>query len=91
MAAWMQTLTDEQRVDVYARLAKPGNPWLKLTPKERGQASGKTVTIRQLLSHTSGIYDHFENPRYLKISGAEPTRQRATGALATTAILPRTR
>jgi D-alanyl-D-alanine carboxypeptidase len=28
------------------------------------------VTIRQLLSHTSGIYDYFANPRYQRISTA---------------------
>jgi D-alanyl-D-alanine carboxypeptidase len=29
-----------------------------------------TVTIRQLLSHTSGIYNYFEHPRYAQISRA---------------------
>ena len=40
---------------------------------------GKGVTIRQLLSHTSGIYDYFENPRYLRISGAWFDQPDATG------------
>jgi D-alanyl-D-alanine carboxypeptidase len=30
----------------------------------------KTASIRQLLSHTSGIYNYFENPRYGKAAGA---------------------
>jgi D-alanyl-D-alanine carboxypeptidase len=30
----------------------------------------KTATIRQLLSHTSGIYNYFENPRYYKAASA---------------------
>jgi CubicO group peptidase (beta-lactamase class C family) len=44
-----------------------------------GAPRGKTVTIRQLLSHTSGIYDYFENPRYLKISGSWAERPPSTG------------
>ena len=40
---------------------------------------GKSVTIRQLLSHTSGIYDYFENPRYLRISGAWFDQPDSTG------------
>jgi len=39
----------------------------------------KTATIRQLLSHTSGIYDYFENPRYLRISGVWLDRARSPG------------
>ena len=30
---------------------------------------GRTVTIRQLLSHTSGIYNYFENDKYLRVFG----------------------
>jgi D-alanyl-D-alanine carboxypeptidase len=40
---------------------------------------GDAVTVRQLLSHTSGIYDYFENPRYLRISGAWLDRRDSTG------------
>ncbi len=32
-----------------------------------GAPRGRSVTIRQLLSHTSGIYNYFENPRYLEV------------------------
>jgi D-alanyl-D-alanine carboxypeptidase len=28
--------------------------------------NGRRITIRQLLNHTSGLFDYFENPRFLK-------------------------
>lgn len=53
-----------------------GEPFGRYAP---GAPRGKTVTIRQLLSHTSGIYDYFENPRYLRISGVWAGRAPSTG------------
>jgi D-alanyl-D-alanine carboxypeptidase len=35
-----------------------------------GPVRPKTVTIRQLLSHTSGIYDYFSHPRYQNAAAA---------------------
>jgi D-alanyl-D-alanine carboxypeptidase len=46
-------------------------------------APGKNkVTVRQLLSHTSGLYDYFENPRYLRISGSWLGKARSRGLAA---------
>jgi len=42
----------------------------------------KHATIRQLLSHTSGIYNYFENPRYLRISTAWLRTRPQAGLLA---------
>ncbi|MEA2025372.1 MAG: serine hydrolase domain-containing protein [Chloroflexota bacterium] len=39
----------------------------------------KTVTLRQLLSHTSGIYDYFGNPRYKAAAKAWWETRDATG------------
>jgi D-alanyl-D-alanine carboxypeptidase len=41
-----------------------------------------SVTIRQLLSHTSGIYNYFENPRYARISRAWLRATSAPGLLS---------
>ena len=45
----------------------------------RGGPGGATITIRELLSHTSGVYDFFEHPRYLSIAGAWFERPRSSG------------
>ena len=42
----------------------------------------KTVTLRQLLSHTSGIYDYFSNPRYQAAAKAWWETRDATGLKA---------
>ena len=53
-------------------------------------ASKDSATIRQLLSHTSGIYNYFENPRYQRISpglaapGLRPACSRVSTAGRTT-------
>jgi D-alanyl-D-alanine carboxypeptidase len=52
-AAVMQ-LVDEGRLSLDDRLSR----WLPRFPRAR------QITLRELLSHTSGIHNYFENPRY---------------------------
>lgn len=35
----------------------------------------RRITITQLLSHTSGVYNYFENPRYLRDAFVNPSRR----------------
>jgi D-alanyl-D-alanine carboxypeptidase len=64
VAALILQLVDEGRLDLDDRLSGylPDIPWA-------GQ-----VTIRQLLSHRSGIYNYFESPRYNRQVFADPDR-----------------
>lgn len=39
----------------------------------------RIATIRELLSHTSGIYDYFSNPKYIAASGAWARQRPASG------------
>ena len=43
---------------------------------------GNKATIRQLLSHTSGIYNYFENPRYGRAAAAWLRQKAASGLLS---------
>lgn len=58
-AAAVLTLVDAGRVALDAPLAR----YLPDTPLGADPASGRPVTVRQLLSHTSGVPDYAESPR----------------------------
>jgi D-alanyl-D-alanine carboxypeptidase len=60
IAALILKLAEEGRLDLDVPF---GTYWTDAPRKD-------SVTIRQLLSHTSGIYNYFENPRYLAVSRA---------------------
>ena len=60
IAALILQLAEEDKLD----LDVPYGRYLTAGPRS------ENVTIRQLLSHTSGIYDYFENPRYTRITEA---------------------
>jgi D-alanyl-D-alanine carboxypeptidase len=69
VAALILQLAEEGKVDLDA----PFGTYFTDAPRK------DTVTLRQLLSHTSGIYDYFANPRYLRISGWWLDRARSRG------------
>jgi D-alanyl-D-alanine carboxypeptidase len=60
VAALVLKLAEEGRIDLDAPF---GTYWADAPRKD-------TATVRQLLSHTSGIHNYFEHPRYLAISRA---------------------
>jgi D-alanyl-D-alanine carboxypeptidase len=60
IAALILQLAEEGKVDLDA----PFGTYFENAPRS------KKVTLRQLLSHTSGIYNFWENQRYLDITGA---------------------
>jgi D-alanyl-D-alanine carboxypeptidase len=60
IAALILQLADEGKVDLDATFGS----YFKDAPRK------DTVTLRQLLSHTSGIYNFWEHPRYGQISKA---------------------
>jgi D-alanyl-D-alanine carboxypeptidase len=65
VAALILQLAEEDRLsldDVIGRYV-PGAP------------KARSATIRQLLSHRSGIYDYFESPRYAREVFADPDRR----------------
>ncbi len=69
VAALILQLAEEGKVDLDA----PFGTYFREAP------GNNRVTLRQLLSHTSGIYDYFENPKYLRISGWWLGRARTPG------------
>lgn len=60
ISALVLQLAEEGKIDLDA----PFGTYFKDAPRS------KNVTVRQLLSHTSGIYNYFENPRYYATSRA---------------------
>ena len=60
IAALILRLAEEGKLD----LDEPFGRYFRDAPRK------DSTTIRQLLSHTSGIYDYFGNPRYLRTSRA---------------------
>ena len=72
IAALILRLAEEGKLDLDEQF---GRYWRDAPRKDR-------ATIRQLLSHRSGIYNYFENPRYLAISGAWLRTSPAPGLLS---------
>jgi D-alanyl-D-alanine carboxypeptidase len=60
VAALILQLAEEGKLSLDDRLTD----YVPDAPRARG------ITLRQLLSHTSGIYNYFANPRYGKAAGA---------------------
>jgi D-alanyl-D-alanine carboxypeptidase len=69
IAALIMQLAEEGSVDLDA----PFGTYFADAPRKN------TVTVRQLLSHTSGIYNFWENPRYGDVSSAWWERPNAGG------------
>jgi D-alanyl-D-alanine carboxypeptidase len=61
VAAAVMQLVDEGRLSLDDRLAR----WLPRYPRAR------QITVRELLSHTSGIQNYFESPRYNRLVFAD--------------------
>jgi D-alanyl-D-alanine carboxypeptidase len=72
IAALILALAEEGRLDLDLPF---GTYWPDAPRKD-------SVTVRQLLSHTSGIYNYFEHPRYLAISRAWLRTDAAPGLLS---------
>jgi D-alanyl-D-alanine carboxypeptidase len=71
MAAVVLQLRDEGRI----RLGQPLSTWLPDYPR-----AGK-ITVRMLLSHRSGIFDYFANPRYERRVFGRPRHKWRTGEI----------
>ena len=72
IAALILQLAEEGKLD----LDEPFGSYEPNAPRN------KVATIRQLLSHTSGIYNYFEHPRYGKAAGAWLRERSAPGLLS---------
>jgi D-alanyl-D-alanine carboxypeptidase len=72
MAALILSLAEEGRLDLDVPF---GTYWADAPRKD-------SATVRQLLSHTSGIYNYFEHPRYLAVSRAWLRADPAPGLLS---------
>lgn len=64
VAATIMSLADEAALSIDDRLSN----WLPAYPR------ADQITLRQLLSHTSGVYDYFEHPSYNRLVFGNPTR-----------------
>ncbi len=64
IAATIMSLADEGALSIDDHLSK----WLP------GYARADQITLRHLLSHTSGVYDYFEHPSYNRLVFGNPTR-----------------
>jgi D-alanyl-D-alanine carboxypeptidase len=64
IAATVMSLADDGALSIDDHLSK----WLPAYPR------ADQITLRQLLSHTSGVYDFFEHPSYNRMVFGNPTR-----------------
>jgi len=72
IAALILQLAEEGELD----LDVPFGTYFRDAPRK------DSATVRQLLSHTSGIYNYFENPRYGRVAGAWLRARSGPGLLA---------
>lgn len=72
-AATVLRLWEQGRVDLDAPAAPLLNPGLVALLRADGYAVDR-ITVRQLLSHSAGLYDHGADPRYVEAALARPER-----------------
>jgi D-alanyl-D-alanine carboxypeptidase len=72
VAATVLRLWEQGAISLDAPIAQLLAPTLARLLASRGYPTG-TITVRHLLSHSAGIYDHADDPRYFEALLADPT------------------
>lgn len=72
VAATVLRLWEQRAIDLDAPIASLLTPTLARLLADRGYRTGK-ITVRHLLSHSAGVLDHADDPRYFKTVLANPT------------------
>lgn len=72
-AATVLRLWEQGRIDLDAPIGPLITPALDALLRGDGYATDR-ITVRQLLSHSSGIFDHAGDPRYIQAALAEPDK-----------------
>lgn len=73
-AATALRLWEQGRLDIESPIRPLLTPALDLILRERGYDTAR-ITVRQLLNHTSGLYDHGSDPRFIQTLFAAPDRR----------------
>lgn len=73
-AATILRLWEQGRIDLDAPMADLASASL-MAPLERAGYDVQAITVRHLLNHTSGLYDHASDPRYQQMWMEEPDRR----------------
>lgn len=74
VAAAIHRLCEQQRLRLGATLDQVADPAMVAVLRQGGYATGD-ITVAQLLSHTSGLFDHTAWPGYAEAIRAEPQRR----------------
>lgn len=74
VAATVLRLWEQKRIDLDAAIAPLIDPVLDTRLKADGYDTAK-ITVRHLLSHSGGLYDHGSDPRYEAAMRADPTHK----------------
>lgn len=73
-AATLLRLWEQDRLDLHAPIRSLISPEL-VKPLERAGYDLDRITVWHLLNHTSGLYDHASDPRYVQIWFEQPDHQ----------------
>ena len=73
VAATVLRLWEQRRIDLDAAIGPLLTPRLDELLRSGGYDTAH-ITVRQLLSHSAGIYDHAEDERYLPLVQSQPER-----------------
>jgi len=85
VAATVLRLWEQGRIDLDAAIGPLLTPKLDELLRSGGYDTGR-ITVRQLLSHSAGIYDHAEDERYLPLVLSQPERHWAREELVRLAV-----
>jgi D-alanyl-D-alanine carboxypeptidase len=74
VAATVLRLWEQQRIDLDAAIGPLLTPALDELLRSGGYDTGR-ITVRQLLSHSAGLYDHAQDERYLPLVLSQPGKR----------------
>ena len=74
VAAAVLRLWEQGRIDLDSSVASIATPTLIALLKARGYRT-ESITVRQLMNHSAGLYDHGDDPRFIQAVLADPCHQ----------------
>lgn len=74
VAATVLRLWEQGGIDLDASVASSATPTLVSVLKARGYRT-ELITVRQLMSHSAGLYDHGDDPRFIQTVLSDPCHQ----------------